>query len=185
MSKRLTFSRNGEWGIEGVDLSTLPPQVYGALCKLKDIESAAEKMSTTTAVHNDKLIEAAIAYFEDAIRESDEIIADCTPALQAELEEQKGYFAVALEAMRRAPLPEDNPLTLEELRGMDGEPVWVVARPDWGHWELSECAEDYFEDRDEDFYGMTMPPALPDPMGRYGLHMLGWLAYRRPPEKGE
>ena len=29
---------NGEWGIRGVDLSTLPPKVYSALCKLKDIE---------------------------------------------------------------------------------------------------------------------------------------------------
>lgn len=77
--------------------------------------------------------------------------------------------------------PTNDPLTLEELRGMDGEPVWIVEHPDWGHWELSECAEDYFDDRDPDFYGMTMPPTLPDPMGRYGLHVLGWLAYRRKP----
>ena len=83
---------------------------------------------------------------------------------------------------RRAPLSDNKALTAEELQGMDGEPVWIVAHPDWGHWELSERAEDYFEDRDEDFYGMTMPPDIPDPMGRYGLHMLGWLAYRRPPE---
>lgn len=35
----LTFYRlNGEWGIEGVDLSMLPPKVYGALCKLHDLE---------------------------------------------------------------------------------------------------------------------------------------------------
>ncbi len=35
----LTFSRaNGEWGIEGVDLAALPPKVYGALCKLHDLE---------------------------------------------------------------------------------------------------------------------------------------------------
>jgi hypothetical protein len=27
-----------------------------------------------------------------------------------------------------------------------------------------------------------MPPNLPDPMGKYGLHMMGWLAYRRKPE---
>lgn len=29
---------NGEWGIEGVDLSALPSKVYGALCKLRDLE---------------------------------------------------------------------------------------------------------------------------------------------------
>lgn len=35
----LTYLKpNGEWGIEGVDLSALPPKVYGALCKLRDIE---------------------------------------------------------------------------------------------------------------------------------------------------
>lgn len=35
----LTYLKpNGEWGIEGVDLSTLPPKVYGALCKLMKLE---------------------------------------------------------------------------------------------------------------------------------------------------
>lgn len=39
MSKPLTYRKpNGEWGIEGVDITILPPKVYGALCKLKDIE---------------------------------------------------------------------------------------------------------------------------------------------------
>lgn len=80
--------------------------------------------------------------------------------------------------------PPNDPLTLEELRGMDGEPVYIVEHPDWGHWELSECAEDYLDDRAEGFYGMTMPPTLSDPMGRYGLHVLGWLAYRRKPDGG-
>lgn len=99
-----------------------------------------------------------------------------------------GYYdsaEKANEAWNRRAQPENEPLTLDELRQMDGEPVWIVAHPDWGHWELSEYAEDYLEDRDEDFYGMAMPPAIPDPMGRYGLHMLGWLAYRRKPERSE
>ena len=26
------------------------------------------------------------------------------------------------------------PLTLEELRQMNGQPVWIVEEPDWGHW---------------------------------------------------
>ena len=73
--------------------------------------------------------EAAIAYFEDAIRESDEIIAECSPELQDELEEQKGHFAVALECMCR-PAPEANePLTLDELREMDGDVVKVKRIP--------------------------------------------------------
>lgn len=36
---RMTYRKpNGEWGIEGVDLTALPPKVYGALCKLHDLE---------------------------------------------------------------------------------------------------------------------------------------------------
>ena len=64
---------------------------------------------------------------------------------------------------------------------MDGEPVWIVEQPDWGHWELSADAEDYLANRDQDFYGLKHD----DPAGRYGLHVLGCLAYRRPPEGEE
>lgn len=69
------------------------------------------------------------------------------------------------------------PLTVEELRGMDGQPVWIAESPDWGHWELSEDAEDYLCDRDTDLYGLTYP----DPDGKAGLHKLGWVAYAYPP----
>ena len=72
----------------------------------------------------------------------------------------------------------NEPLTLEQLREMDGEPVWIVEHPDWGHWELSSDAEDYIADRDQDLYGLKHD----DPAGQCGLHVLGWLAYRRPPE---
>lgn len=47
-------------------------------------------------------INAAIAYFEDAIKESDEIIADCSPALQQSLTEQKEHFETALAVLRAA-----------------------------------------------------------------------------------
>ncbi len=79
----------------------------------------------------------------------------------------------------RDELAAESPLTLEELREMDGEPVWIVEYPDWGHWELSENAEDYLTDRTEAFYGMRHN----DPDGKFGLHKLGWLAYRRKPEE--
>lgn len=130
-----------------------------------------------------KKTRAAIAYFEDAIRESDEIIADCTPALQAELEEQKGYFAVALEAMRRAPLPEDNPLTLEELRGMDGEPVYIICAPDADGEQLCMWA---LVEVDADDGAVYLTNNLG---GRteflYPEELDGMAIYRRPPEKGE
>jgi len=46
-------------------------------------------------------LEQAIAYFEDAIRESDEIIAECSEALQKELMDQKKHFEIALKIMKK------------------------------------------------------------------------------------
>jgi hypothetical protein len=37
----------GNWGVKGVDLSTLPPGAYGALYKLHEIEKAALEINTT------------------------------------------------------------------------------------------------------------------------------------------
>lgn len=71
---------------------------------------------------------------------------------------------------------EEGPLTLEQLREKDGKPVWIVEYPDWGHWELSEDANDYITDRDPELYGLTYP----DPEGKAGLHKLGWVAYDYP-----
>ena len=42
----------------------------------------------------------AIAYFEDAIRESDAIIDQCSPRLAQELTDQKQHFLVALAALQ-------------------------------------------------------------------------------------
>lgn len=71
---------------------------------------------------------------------------------------------------------EEGPLTLEQLREKNGKPVWIVEYPDWGHWELSEDANDYITDRDPELYGLTYP----DPEGKVGLHKLGWVAYDYP-----
>lgn len=49
-----------------------------------------------------KELQAAIAYFEDAVRETDEILTDCSGDLQEQLLEQKRHFILALEVMRRA-----------------------------------------------------------------------------------
>lgn len=45
-------------------------------------------------------IKNAITYFEDAVRESDEIISDCSPDLQTDLAAQKEHFVVALKALQ-------------------------------------------------------------------------------------
>ena len=68
--------------------------------------------------------------------------------------------------------PPNEPLMLDELREMDGEPVWVVDttinRQEWCYWKggLAYSCEAHPEYYDPDEYGL-------------------WLAYRRPPEGEE
>lgn len=96
------------------------------------------------------------------------------------------YLTEAIAAWNRRAQPENKPLTLDELKRMDGEPVWIVEHPGWGHWELSYDAQDYIQDRDEDFYGMTCN-AVKDGWCsgtcKYGLHNMGWIAYRAKPKE--
>lgn len=56
---------------------------------------------------------SAIAYFVDAVLESDEIINDCSPDLQKELTEQKEHFIVALAALREKA---EKPCTTDEIK---------------------------------------------------------------------
>lgn len=94
--------------------------------------------------------------------------------------EQLEIMETCLKAVRSAHFADAGkmqPLTVEQLREMDGQPVWIVEQPDWGHWELSEDADDYFSDRDPGLYGLTYP----DPEGKGGIHKLGWIAYAYPP----
>jgi hypothetical protein len=62
--------------------------------------------------NNQKMIDA-VAYFEDAVKESDEIINDCSTDLQKELTEQKGHFIVALAALREKA---EKPAVAEEIK---------------------------------------------------------------------
>ena len=120
--------------------------------------------------------EEAIKWMEETIQDAEGLLDKCSPALKEEVLEQNEVFKIAISALRSAPQP-GKPLTLDQLREMDGQPVWIVEYPDWGHWELSEDANDYIVDRNLNFYGMKHD----DPDGRYGLHKLGWLAYSYPP----
>lgn len=118
-----------------------------------------------------------------------ESILDHTRSMAAEADadeiwkEDIAALEFAITALRSMP-EAGEPLSLEQLKQMDGKPVWIVEYPDWGHWELSEDAEDYLCDRDTELYGLTYP----DPDGKAGLHKLGWLAYAYPPvhiDRGE
>ena len=85
---------------------------------------------------------------------------------------------------------ENDPLSLEQLRKMDGEPIYVqtgegkegyviitwdcgsplLYGPDWD--------ESPTGDFDADFYNLRFN----DPSGHFGLHVLGWAAYLHKPE---
>ena len=69
------------------------------------------------------------------------------------------------------------PLTLEQLREMDGEPVWI-ANPDalgYGRWGI---VDGVYQAEDDQVLMLR---------GDYSCHYYGktWLAYRRPPEGEE
>lgn len=117
-------------------------------------------------------LEKAIAYFEDAIMESEEIIAECSPSLRDELEEQKTHFEVALKAMREQepwrPVLLDPPKVGERVLVTSGKFVgegYMMADGSWyrhsgiswsrglglqvTHWKpLPEAwGEEHYEDR--------------------------------------
>lgn len=117
-------------------------------------------------------IDEAIKNREDCLKYLENIGRRANP----ECVEAVRWSVKALKAMRS--VTTGNPLTLEQLRERNGRPVWIVESPDWGHWELSEDAEDYVADRDAELYGLTYPP---DPEGNGIIHKLGWLAYAYPP----
>lgn len=69
---------------------------------------------------------------------------------------------------------QNEPLTLEQLREMDGEPVWI-ANPDalgYGRWGI---VDGVYQAEDDQVLMLR---------GDYSCHYYGktWLAYRRPPE---
>lgn len=101
-----------------------------------------------------------------------------------------GYVDLAISALReqqeRRAQPENKPLSLDELRQMDGEPVWTVTTgvDGSGRWELCRnyilCASPLkavlqlicFEDESITDYD-------------YATYEKTWLAYRNKPEAQE
>ena len=72
--------------------------------------------------------------------------------------------------------PPNEPLTIEQLREMDGEPVYMVDLTGgtlWNQWIIFEChTNDGFIPRGGGWFGCAS----------YGEK---WLAFRRPPERQE
>lgn len=86
-------------------------------------------------------------------------------------------YAAGLAALQeKAERENPNPLTLEELRGMNGEPVWLVGVSSMnnfnGNWDI--C---FWETEEVVLFSYCM--ASPD----IRLYGITWTAYRRRPEK--
>ena len=87
-------------------------------------------------------------------------------------------------AIDAEPIPSRAPLSLEELREMDGEPVWVTVSASWresgilGGW----CLVSYHitDDQVRVYLYNTRSGASFFPQQDYGI---SWWAYRRKPEE--
>ena len=90
---------------------------------------------------------------------------------------QHGRYADALDMAISALSPPNEPLTIEQLREMDGEPVWI-ANPDaleYGRWGI---VDGVYQAEDDQMLMLR---------GDYSCHYYGktGLAYRRPSEGEE
>ena len=73
----------------------------------------------------------------------------------------------------------NDPLTLEELRGLEGEPVWVETIGYIGVRDGNYALVKGFDDE----YVYLPSIADPDDLGSIDLYGEDWIAYRRRPEK--
>lgn len=125
--------------------------------------------------------EEAIAYWEVFQREIDLLYPLCDERSKATLGEQREPVALALSALRAQQELESNlkvlesnqPLTMDELREMEGEPVWIVFG-ECGDWRVPDFID---IGAYRGFIRFTDKSA--EPLADYGKD---WLAYRHKPE---
>lgn len=91
-------------------------------------------------------------------------------------------FSQAEKDGRLVVLPPNDPLTLSELREMDGEPVWIV------HTDYTPFGKEYWGIVRDGFSGLPtcfVTTRHGDIQLLYREYGKTWLTYRRKPEKGE
>ena len=121
--------------------------------------------------------EEAIEYWEQFNAEIDDLYDACSDADRDVLVKQREIVEYTISALRqqehfREVTKKVEPLTLDELRKMDGEPVWGQSPgvPAYGRWAIVEGVGENCLFLRDDFtchdYGKT------------------WLAYRQKPEEG-
>ncbi len=97
-------------------------------------------------------------------------------------EQAKAYFW-ARKALQSTLTPPNEPLTIEQLREMDGEPVWVTSARERGNipsrWVLFAGVSKSKRNSDVFVFATTGGIAQGYEAVNYGKT---WNAYRRPPE---
>jgi Lar family restriction alleviation protein len=118
-----------------------------------------------------------IGYGSIGLGEHDEYRVVCKEC-RASSDEYR-HEAEAIAAWNRRAEPENKPLTLDELRQMDGEPVWIVTTEDPQNnppaWEIiyEVSAHGVYMRRGDN----------PDDFGAFELYGKTWLAYRSKPKE--
>jgi hypothetical protein len=103
-------------------------------------------------------------------------------------DEQEDALNRAISAWNRRAQPTNEPLTLEQLRGMDGDYAYfqfgdgaegnaIIEWQSESKFILYGPVADDHSEPDIDFINTEFD----DPDGHFGLHILGWRAYRRKP----
>ena len=95
-------------------------------------------------------------------------------------EKEKSILRRVMQRVLQAPTltPPNEPLTLEELREMGGEPVYVVPANEYselGKWCVISIG-------DSDDYSCALVPGVEYWSWKFEDYREQWLAYRRPPE---
>ena len=84
--------------------------------------------------------EEAIKWMEETIQDAEGLLDKCSPALKEEVLEQNEVFKIAISALRSAPQP-GKPLTLDQLREMDGKPAWCEELEKWALVSVSDAGK--------------------------------------------
>lgn len=128
-------------------------------------------------------IEEAIKYFEETLLHLYGVSWPDQKRIEA--------CALAVSALRaQQPAEKNKPLTLDELLKMDGELAYFQFGD--GECGYAVISTDRFRDIGLDAPDVILDHRVPDknflnmehddPDGHFGLHLLGWRAYRQKPE---
>lgn len=174
-------------GLEPEEVTQIKLAIMGkSLAEIKEFEGVSiDRMIELTQAEKDgRLVMLPDAKYTDA---------DGEKALQKAMwvcgntnNQVTRYTADAIaEKLCREARDENPPLTLEELREMDGEPVFCIDGQGNECWCLVNCDDGLPCCYDNEIGLWDGSDYMMTGDRKHGLHQAGWLAYRRKPEEGQ